>query len=206
MGNDNGTGKNSVIKAALSTKAESSPEVYTLSTGVRVRLLPVNSMLIQAAMGRIKDPEVPIFKDEAQGREYANPSDPHYQNQLEEAARDRGYARLNTVILWGVELVDGLPDDEGWLYKLQLMARQGVIDLSDFDLDNPIDKEFAYKKFVAIGDELTSDGANRDLNLILNRGMVSEEAIEEASDTFPGETEPGTDQERAAEKSEVVSE
>jgi len=203
---DNGTIKNSSVKAALGTVSEGRPEIYTLSTGVRVKLQPVNSMLIQAAMGRIKDPPVPIVVDEQQGREYSNPTDPAYLRELEEAAKERGYARLNTVILWGVELADGLPDDDKWLYKLKFQEKQGDIDLSDFDFDNPIDKEFAYKKFVSIGDKVDKNGMNSDLSLILNHGMVSEEGVDEAHDVFPGSETQSADSQRPAQEPEVVSE
>lgn len=202
-------GKTSDIKAALSTVADvenKDKDIYTLSTGVRVRLLPVSALLIQSAMSRIKDPPVPIVKDEEQGREYDNPSDPAYLEALAQASLDRGYARLNTIILWGVELIDDMPEDDTWLEKLKLMDKQRIIDLSDFDFENPLEKEFAYKKFIAIGDKLDSNGANVDLTLISNRGMVSEEAIEQASDSFQSDTEQRTDQERVPEKSEVISE
>lgn len=203
----NNNGKVSDVKAALSTKeGGETKSIYTLSTGVRVKLLPVNSMLIQAAMGKIKDPPVPVVIDREQGKEWENPSDPAYINELTAAQIQRGYARLNTVILWGVELVDGLPDDDRWLYKLQLMDKQGIIDLSDFDFNNPIDKEFAYKKFVAIGDEVDEDGGNKDMSLILNRGVVSEEAVAEASEVFPGQEAQPADSISPAEESEVVSE
>jgi hypothetical protein len=105
-----------------------------------------------------------------------------------------------------MELVDGLPSNEDWLYKLQFQERQGDLDLSDFDFDNPIDKEFAYKKFIAIGNELDKNGFNKDISLVLNQGVVSEEAIEQASDSFQGEEEREADTESVPEKSKVVSE
>lgn len=200
-------GKTSDIEAALSTvDQEKEEKIYTLSTGIRVRFTPVNSMIIQSAMSRIKNPQVPIVVDKEQGRDYENPDDPRYILALTEARTQRGYARLNTIILWGMILADGLPENDDWLYKLQFQERQGDLDLSDFDFKNPIDKEFAYKKFIAIGDKLEEDGTNTDITLVLNQGFVNEEAIESASDSFQGDKKPETDQERTPEASGVVSE
>lgn len=197
--------KVSDVGAALSTAKDDRSDIYTLSTGVRVRLRSVSTMLTRAAMQQIKDPPIPIVVDEQQGREYENPNDPVYLEKLTQASLERGYARLNTIILWGVELVDGLPPDSDWLDKLRLMDKHGLVDLSDFDFNDPIDKEFAYKKFIVIGDAVDEDGGNADLTVILNRGSVSEEAIEQASDTFQGEETQPANSDSTPEKSEVVS-
>lgn len=196
--------KNGDIEAALSTVKDNT-EIFTFTTGVRVRLLPVNPMLTQAAMARIKDPAVPIIVDKEQGKEYANPNDPVYQRELEDANVQRGYARLNTIILWSIELVDGLPESDDWLYKLQFQERQGDLDLSPFDFENPIDKEFAFKKFIAIGDTVNENGENIDINLILDQGIVDSEAVDIASETFPGEETRTSDTNGASQESEGVS-
>jgi hypothetical protein len=90
-------------------------------------------------------------------------------------------------LLWGVELVDGIPDN-GWLEKLQFMERQENIDLlSSFDLDNPLDREFAYKKYIAIGDQLDENGENVDVLFILQgNNIISEDGVEQATNLFPG--------------------
>lgn len=172
-------------------KEELNDDIYTLSTDIRIRLKSTPTILIQKAMNKVKDPPVPT--QDIDGVERENPIHPAYIAALEEAQVERGLARIDTILLWGVELVDDIPDD-GWLEKLQFMERQDNIDLlSSFDLDNPLDREFVYKKYVAIGSQLNEDGANIDVLFILNgKNVISEDGVEQATSLFPGDTEQDT--------------
>jgi hypothetical protein len=125
--------------------------IITLTTGIRVKLLPVPASLIDAAGAKIKDPEIPRYKDEGSGREMANPTDPIYLQELEAARRKRNLASLDTLAMFGVELIDGMPPDDEWLPKLEALEELGLIDvLKDYDLENPLIKELVYKKFVGV--------------------------------------------------------
>ena len=56
-----------VAQVATEVKAG---EIITLSTGVRVKLTPVPAPLIDAVGAKIKEPDIPVFKDKDSGRVY----------------------------------------------------------------------------------------------------------------------------------------
>jgi hypothetical protein len=125
-------------------------DVFALSTGVRVRLHPVSSSLVEEMKGAIKMPDVPVVWIEAKEREEENPNDPRYIQAVEEANSKRADAIFDALVTFGVELVDGLPEDETWIKKLKLLERRGKLDLSGFDLNDDFDLEFLYKRYVAV--------------------------------------------------------
>lgn len=122
----------------------------TLSTGVRVRLHPVSSSLVEEMKGAIKMPPVPRVWIEAKEREEENPNDPRYLDEVAETESKRAVAVFDALVTFGVELIDGLPEDKTWLKKLNLLAKRGALDLSGFDLEDDFDLEFLYKRYVAI--------------------------------------------------------
>ena len=128
-------------------------EVVELSTGVRVELKRVPPGLLEDVVNRVKDPEVPVFFDPNKEREMPNPTHPDYLNALKQAERDRSIAVIETTILFGLDLVDGMPEDDDWLKKLKFLARRGVFDLEQYDLDDELDQEFLYKRYIALGDK-----------------------------------------------------
>jgi hypothetical protein len=160
-------------------------EIHTLSTGVRARLVPVAANLITDAQMRVKDPPVPWIKDEAKGQEYENPQDPEYIRKCEEAQMKRLQAGIDVMILFGVELVDGLPEDEGWLNKLRYAEKLGHLDLSAYDLDDELERRFIYKRYVAV--------ASRDYIEIGKLSGVGREEVKAALDSFPGDEARSTD-------------
>lgn len=131
---------------------------FTLSTGVVVKLRPVSASLVEDIRNAIKMPEVPVVYIEAKDREEENPNDPRYVAAIEEANAKRGIATLDALVTFGVELVEGLPEDESWLKNLKRLEKMGVLDLSGFDLSDDFDLEFLYKRYIAI--------AGADLELI----------------------------------------
>lgn len=144
---------------------------HVLSTGVVVRIKPVSSLLIQAVTSKIPDPVVPIWHDENTGRDTPNPLDPAYVAAMERATQERGVAALDAMILMGVELVDGLPEDNRWLKRLRKTNA-----LPDgFDETDEDDVLFAYIKLVAFGGD--------DLQL-LTRSQVTEGDVERAEKAF----------------------
>jgi hypothetical protein len=133
-------------------------QIVTLSTGVVVELTPVSSSLVEEMKSSIKMPPVPVVWIEAKEREEENPNDPRYIDAVQDVERRRADAIFDALCTFGVELVDGLPDDDLWIKKLRLLERRGVLDLSGFDLENEFDLEFLYKRYVAV--------AGTDLQLI----------------------------------------
>ena len=134
-------------------------EIVTLSTGVVVRLSPVSSSLVEEMKAVIKMPPVPVVWIEAKEREEENPNDPKYIEDVEEVNRRRADAIFDALCIFGVELVDGLPEDALWIKKLRLLERRGMLDLSEFDMEDEFDLEFLYKRYVAVaGTDLQTIG------------------------------------------------
>ena len=152
-------------------------DVITLSTGVRARLVPVATGLLDDVQSRIKDPRVPIWKNpEKEGVEEENFSDPAYIEALGEARKKRGEAMMEAMLLFGVELIDPVPADEEWLPKLRLMERRGMLDLGGYDVTDPLEREFIYKRWIAV-----AGGDYRKLTEVC--GLTSA-GVEAAEDSF----------------------
>lgn len=149
-------------------------EIVTLSSGVRVKIGSVTASLIDRVTSKIKDPDPPMFMNEDKGREEPNYSDPKYRRQLAEAERERGIAAMDAIVMFGFELVDGLPEDTRWKRKLQLL------DISIPDDADDIELEFLYKKYVAVAPD--------EVGLVTERSGLTEEEIRAAEASFRSET------------------
>jgi hypothetical protein len=154
-----------------------------LSTGYWARIMPVSASLIDGAQALIEDPEPPSVWIDEKGRSELNPSDPAYLRALERAEIKRAVAAADAMILFGVDIVDEkgepipIPDGD-WIKRLQLLDKVGTIDIGAYDFDDPIDKEFLFKKFVAV--------AAPDFPIISLASGVREEDVERATATFRG--------------------
>ena len=165
---------NPVVEVA---KEQAGDDVITLKSGVRVKLNPVPASLIDAVTSKVKDPEIPKVTLE-DGREQYNPLDEQYERDMSDAARLRGLAAIDAMILFGVDLIDGLPPDEEWLTKLEYMEKMGLIDvLKDYDLTDPIMKELVYKKYVGV----TTDVITK----VTEISGISPEEVAAAEESFP---------------------
>jgi hypothetical protein len=160
-------------------------EVITLSTGVKARIRAVASSLIDDMVSRIEIPEPPTWVNPEKEREEPNPDDPKYLKELRNAWKAQGEASLDAMVLFGVELVDGVPSIDEWLPKLKFLEKRKRLDLSDYDLTDDLELEFVYKRFVAI--------SSVDYNLITRLSGVTQEAVEEAEEVFKSGEERGQD-------------
>jgi len=152
--------------------------VRTLSTGVRVVLKPVPTALVEEVGNAVETPDPPMIMNEAKGREEPNPHDPAYKKALARYESERASAMMDAMIVFGVELVDGLPEDDGWVKQLAFVAQRTAFSLDQFDMDDPFEREFVYKKYVAMG--------TRDLMLLGQMAGLSQQDVQDAVDTFPG--------------------
>lgn len=151
-----------------------------LSTGIRAKLTPLAPALLQSVLAAIKEPPVPKFFNEDKGRDEENPADPDYLKAVQETALQRNKAALEAAIMFGVELLDGLPDDDQWISRLRFLEKRGLLDLSDVNFEDPMEKEFAYKRFVAV--------TNSDYEQLSRLSGVTEEAVARAAANFRGQT------------------
>lgn len=175
--------KNSAVAAAKAQDTE-----RALRSGIRVRVSRVSQLLIDEAVNEVPAPAVPYFHDEEKGYDIPNPNDPRYLAELDRYERAQLQATFDAILIWGVELVDEMPPIDTWLPKLQFFARRNPsVDLSQYDLEDALEVEFVYKKFIAAGDieELVS---------MLDETVpgASEEDKAKATALFRGDEERGT--------------
>lgn len=161
--------------------------IVTLSTGVRVKFKPVSALLIQNARRQVKDPTVPKEPNpDKDGEMTENPWHPDYIKAMKEADERREDVTFDVTLIMGLELVDGMPPDEEWLPAFKLLIDRKFVDVSRYDLNDPVDKELVYKRFVAMG--------NNDW-LLLNKasGLVSAEGVQDNLDLFRDNQERDSD-------------
>lgn len=166
------------VNPAVEASREKDTGGRELANGTRVHISTIPQLLIDDAVRRVKRPEVPYVMDEGKGYEIPNESDPRYLAALDEHAEAQAAAAVDAVILWGIELAEGLPPDEEWLPKLHFYAKRGHVDLSGYDLDNEFEKAFVYKRYIAL--------SARDIGELLPEMIsgVTEEDVEAAKASF----------------------
>lgn len=169
------------LEVAKEQRNEQEGRVVVLSTGVRVRLRAVNAATISEVTSRIKDPEVPRWYNEKEKREEENPNHPAYLSAIDRANQERANAMFDALALFGVELEDdAVLETDGWMNELRLLERLGRLDLSKFDLSDPLDRRFLYVKHVAMGTE--------DWAKLMRLAGISSEAVAEARRSFRSDT------------------
>lgn len=152
-------------------RVEQRDKVHTLETEVRVRITPVPPGLISRAQMRIEYPKVPTFTNPDKGREEENPNHPDYIAECNQVNEARGMAALDAMCMFGLELVDGVPEDDTWIRKLQW-----VMPGFKFDESDPIAREYYYKTLVAVG--------MQDFVMLAGAMGVTKEAVAQAEQSF----------------------
>lgn len=149
--------------------------------GVRIKVRPVSALLIQEVTSRIKDPHPPVQPNpDKDNRLEENPFDPAYLDALKDAQTQRSLATSDTMVMFGLELMDGLPQDETWLKKLKWLEKTGRLDLSNLNFDDPFEKDFAFKKFIA--------ATNPTIMEVTRASGVTQSDIDSATDSFQRNT------------------
>ena len=171
--------KSPVVQVAKSAESDEL-DIVTLSTGYKARIRPVGASLIDDAVARIKDPLVPTYTSEDKGREEENPHDPAYLRALKDAAKERATVAMDAMVMFGIELVDGVPEDDKWIRQLAFYAKRTGLDLSGYDLDDELEKEFLFKKYIATG--------TLDLLEVGKRAGLRQKDVADAVKSFPGGT------------------
>jgi hypothetical protein len=183
------TSKNVAVGTARKRARRQTSGVRVLSTGVRARLVPVSISIINEAQAAIADPLVPMWHNESKGTDEPNPNHPDYLKALEVVDQERNLAAIDAMILFGVELEDGVPNEEenNWLRKLRMSARLKLvqIDFDAWDLSDELELEFLYKKYIAV--------SAADLPDVMKASGVSEEDISQAAESFRNNQERGAD-------------
>jgi hypothetical protein len=161
---------------ALEKAKENKTNGYVeLTTGYMGKITPVGATLVDEVVSSIEDPEVPVIFDEDKGREIENPNDPQYLRALEKAEYQRSLAAIDAMLLFGLEL-ESIPEDDKWLKKLKYLEKKGLIDLSEYDMDDELDREFVFTKYIAVG--------TQDLMKIGREAGLNSADVEKAARTF----------------------
>lgn len=164
---------------AVQVKKEQGTGVHMTKTGYRVRIGSFPAMLAQQVMAKIQDPPVPTYYNADKEREEPNPNDPDYLRALDAANQERGNVAVDAAVLFGVELLDGLPDNNRWIQKLN---RLGI----EVNTEDEVEVEFSFLKFIVFSDQA-------DLAILMQRTGVSEEGVAVATNMFSGSEERDTD-------------
>ena len=165
--------------AVAVAKKQDKQEPVTLSTGIRVRIVPVSAQLITECVAQVQRPVVPTWFDPNLERDVENPNHPDYIEALKEHDTLQGRAAMDALVMFGVELVDGVPEDDRWAKKLMLMEKYGHIDLSNIDFDDELEAEFAFKRYIAV--------SSGDYELLQGVSGVTEEMIDASEESFRGD-------------------
>ena len=171
--------------AVAKEKRERGGPVRELANGHPARFVPVPQSVIQAALALQPEPRVPMWYNPDKEREEPNPNHPDYLEAVERYEREQYGITFDCYAMFGVELVGGLPEDDGWLKKLKLMQRLGRLDLSAYDLEDDIDLEFVYKRHFAMG--------NEDYVAVGLISGINPEEVRRAARGFPGDEARGAD-------------
>ncbi|TRO54467.1 hypothetical protein E2P63_01185 [Candidatus Bathyarchaeota archaeon] len=123
-------------------------EIITLPNGIRVRFHSVAPDLLRKVQEKVKDPQVPLapLPDDPE-RFDENPFDPEYLEAKDLASQKRNDSIMQAMVLRGVELIDGMPEDESWLEDLIFLE---LIDENDVKNASNKLKEIWYKRYVAL--------------------------------------------------------
>jgi hypothetical protein len=167
--------KNPVTSVARQRFAVSD-EPVVLSTGVRVIIRPVPHSIIDDTMSRVEDPAPPEVYIADKDVTELNYLDPGYLKALDTVNVKRSMAANDALLMFGVELVDGVPEGDEWLKRLKYAAKKGMVKLGDYDLEDELDRELVYKKYVA--------AAAPDIIVIARATGMSQEEVAEAASTF----------------------
>src|SRR5512139_649074 len=114
MTDDNAT-TNPVVEAANELSVEGGEEIYAFDDGNLVKLTSIPAAVIDNVVSRIKMPEVPMVHMADYDRDEPNPNDPGYLLAVQETERKRGGAMIDAVVMFGIQLVNGMPTTDEWL-------------------------------------------------------------------------------------------
>lgn len=145
------------LVVARGKDGSSGDNVIILPTGEKVRLLPVSAALIQEVTSQVEEPKPPMWRNPDTGEEEPNFNHPEYAKAVEDAGRLRGMAVIDATVMFGVELVDGLPNPDKFIGQLRWMEKHKKISLSGYDLQDPLDLEFLYKRFIAVNNDVMEE-------------------------------------------------
>jgi hypothetical protein len=163
------------IETARELADESQDDVWEVDGYLFIpKAIPV--AIISDVTSRIPEPDIPVWHDPEYDRDVQNPNDPAYIRAKDEVDRKRGEAMIDATVMFGIGLPGGVPPTDKWLPKLKFMEKRGQIDLSGYNLDDPLELEFVFKRYMIANIAL--------INYIQNMSSVTPEDIGQAGRPF----------------------
>lgn len=166
------------VKKEQVKKNNSKKKVYINDDGVKYRLVPVSAIMVQAAMDKIPDPVIRTYTDKKTGKELPNPAHPDYARELKEVEHARQLASMDAMVMFGIEIIGEIPEDNKWIKQMLFMELISEGDAEDAMTDD-FAKEFYYKKF-KMGDPST-------IGKLGELSGITEEKIASATKSFPSD-------------------
>ena len=177
--------------AASIDSDKKAPRVFTTSNGVNLRLRPVSPFLIMAAQKQIVEPEVPHWYNQDKAREEYNDNDPNYVKALADYKVKQSEIVNDTLLANGVTVVQPLPDD---VYPLESDEWAEGIRFLGIDVpDSGLARRVCWLRYHVLGD--VEDLTGLMIAITSAGGIVTEEAVEAAADSFRGDEERNTNNE-----------
>jgi hypothetical protein len=144
-----------------------------------------SAALMERVTAKIEMPPVPMWFDKETEREVPNPNHPDYIDAVSKVEQRRGTAIYDALVMFGIRLENGLPQNDEWLINLKFMAKHEMLDLDEFDLDDQQDREFLYKRFVLSNGSMANE--------IGNLSALSPDDVAKAGAPFPRNPEQPAD-------------
>ncbi len=141
---------------------------------IKVKAIPV--AIISDVTSRIPDPPIPVWHNQEMDRDEQNPNDPNYLSAKADVDTRRGQAMIDATVMFGIDLPNGVPPTETWLPKLKFLEKRGQVDLSGFNLEDPLEKEFVFKRYIVANIGL--------INYIQQLSAVTPEDVAKAGKPF----------------------
>ena len=137
---------------ASENKKQGKLNTLTLSTGVELRLKPVQSYVYVEFEKRHKRPKPPVVFIEEHGREQENPDDPAYRDKLIDWEREHTMGLLDVALVLGTELIskpESIPDvdSDEWIDGLEIALGE------DLTFKNKKERYLYWLKYVGASDE-----------------------------------------------------
>lgn len=172
-------------KKAVAKSKKKKDRSLTLANGIRVKLHPVAANVMIDAQGRIPDPEMRTFIDPTTGKDEPNPGSPKYIQELTEVTRLRAQASMDALLLFGLELLDPIPEENDWLDKLKFMRFITDDEHRTAIGEDSFLRELYYKKYMVMDANTLSE--------IMSLAGVTPEMVAQARKSFPGDQSRSTD-------------
>lgn len=166
-------------KKARANKKVARNKITVTQSGYRVKLVPVAANVLREAQSRIPDAITRTFTNPTDGKEYENPAHPEYIAEVKVVEEQRTKASMNAMILFGMELLDDIPEDNEWLEKCQFAKL-----ISDDEYKEAISADGKYMREMLFKNFVVSDFTV--INQIASMSGVTKEMIAEARGSFQG--------------------